>query len=276
MNDECYMNEKMNAYALSHIGNSRENHEDNYLLGGQYLSPEQVKTLTLTKKTHTEKMNTFGEFCVAVSDGMGGYECGEIASLLTVSYLSDHYNEFLEQVKNNKENIVDIVRNLNAYICNEARKKTETRNMGATLCGVFVFEDIAYGFNVGDSRLYRYDGYDLKQISVDNTEGQRLLDLGLLTKEEVASFPNKKAIYKYIGKEVELIPDIYELGSISKNELLLLCSDGLSDVIEMEEIQDMLSKKFISTQDKGILLVKMAAERKPDAGDNITVIILEY
>ncbi|MCJ0538610.1 PP2C family protein-serine/threonine phosphatase [Enterococcus cecorum] len=257
------------VYSFSHIGNSRENHEDNYLLGKRYLLPEQVKQMSQIRKLVTDQMELRDSFCVAVSDGMGGYECGEVASLLTVQYLSSHSISTVDDIK-------PCILELNNYVCAEAKKSADTRNMGATLCGVLSSEKQAFGFNVGDSRLYQYANGILKQVTVDNTEGQRLLDLGLLTEEEVKTFPKRKAIYKYIGKDVELVPDIYEINDIEKGTMLLLCSDGLSDVLDLEEIQDMLSKQFIKTEDKGKFLVEMAVERKPDAGDNITLIIIEY
>lgn len=257
------------GYVISHIGNSRENHEDNYLLGKQYLLPEQVKQMSQLRKLVTNQMELKDSFCVAVSDGMGGYECGEVASLLTVQYLSSHSMSAVDEIK-------PCILDLNNYVCLEARKSVETQNMGATLCGVLSVEHKTYCFNVGDSRLYQYTNGILKQVTVDNTEGQRLLDLGLLTEEEVKTFPKRKAIYKYIGKDVELVPDIYEINDIDRGTMLLLCSDGLSDVLDLEEIQDILSKQFIKTEDKGKFLVEMAVERKPDAGDNITLIIIEY
>lgn len=257
------------VYSFSHIGNSRENHEDNYLLGKQFLLPKQVKQMSQLRKLVTNQMQFSDSFCVAVSDGMGGYECGEVASLLTVQYLSSHSISTVDDINSC---IID----LNNYVCTEAKKNIDTRNMGATLCGVVSNGKQAFCFNVGDSRLYQYSNGNLKQVTIDNTEGQRLLDLGLLTEEEVKTFPKRKAIYKYIGKNVELVPDIYEINDIDNGTLLLLCSDGLSDVLDLEEIQDMLSKQFIKTEDKGKFLVEMAAERKPDAGDNITLIIIEY
>lgn len=257
------------VYSFSHIGNSRENHEDNYLLGKQYLLPEQVKQMSQLRKLVTSHLELNDSFCVAVSDGMGGYECGEVASLLTVQYLASHSISTVDDIKS-------CILDLNNYVCTEARKNVETQNMGATLCGVLSTGNQTYCFNVGDSRLYQYSNGILKQVTVDNTEGQRLLDLGLLTEKEVKTFPKRKAIYKYIGKDVELVPDIYEINDIEKGTMLLLCSDGLSDVLDLEEIQDILSKQFIKTEDKGKFLVEMAVERKPDAGDNITLIIIEY
>lgn len=263
------------VFVASHIGNSRENHEDNYLLGRQYMSPEQVKSMAEHRRLYSEIKEFSDDFCVAVSDGMGGYECGEVASLMTVKYLADHYEDLLDTVKSGGNKLSVFVTDLNNYVCREAEKKPDTRNMGATLCGVICTDGKVTGFNVGDSRLYQYSNGILKQISVDNTEGQRLLGLGLLSEEEVKTFPKKKAIYKYIGKDTELIPDLYDLGDITKNSMLLLCSDGLSDVLDMEEIQDMLSKQNIKTEDKGKFLVEMAVEKKPDAGDNITLILIE-
>jgi protein phosphatase len=102
-----------------------------------------------------------------------------------------------------------------------------------------------------------------------------LLALGLLNEKEVESFPKRKAIYKYIGKPVDLMPDIYEIEGMKAGEYILLCTDGLSDVVAEDEILDMMSKKFISTEDKGRFLVEMAVERKINTGDNVTLIIIE-
>ncbi len=264
------------VYSISHIGNSRENHEDNYLLGGQFMSPQQVKDLAITRSVFIQKETLSGDFCVAVSDGMGGYECGEVASYLTVKYLSENYERLTRcGYTDEKKEIISIVSDLNRTVCSEAKKQSETKNIGATLCGVVSSNSRLLCFNVGDSRMYRYSNGSLAQITIDNTEGQRLVGLGLLTEEEVKTFPKRKAIYKYIGKDCDLIPDIYSVDSIKDGDFILLCSDGLTDVVDPEEIQDMLSKKFIKTEDKGRFLVEMAVERKQGAGDNVTLIIIE-
>lgn len=111
------------VYAITHIGNSRENHEDNYLLGERYMLPKQVKSMSTQRKLENDAMSFSNEFCVAVSDGMGGYECGEVASLLTVQYLSSHYNELIVQAKKNKCKIESFVTKLNNYVCSEAKQK---------------------------------------------------------------------------------------------------------------------------------------------------------
>ena len=115
-------------YLFTHIGNSRENHEDNYLLGRQYMSPEQVKAMTEYRRLYSERKEFSDDFCVAVSDGMGGYECGEVASMLTVKYLADHYDELLGAVKSRKDQLSNFVTDLNNYVCQVAESKPDTRN----------------------------------------------------------------------------------------------------------------------------------------------------
>lgn len=265
-----------NLYVYSHIGNSRENQEDNYLIGrGKYLSPADRDKMSKERKCIVDSCIA-EQFCCCVSDGMGGHSSGEVASFLTATYIDENYDEIIKEYLKSEQYIKQFVKNLNESVLSKAKSDSILNDMGATLCGVISTGNQTYCFNVGDSRLYQYTNGILKQVTVDNTEGQRLLDLGLLTEEEVKTFPKRKAIYKYIGKDVELVPDIYEIKDIEKGTMLLLCSDGLSDVLDLEEIQDMLSKQFIKTEDKGKFLVEMAAERKPDAGDNITLIIIEY
>lgn len=266
----------MDIYAYSHVGNSRDNHEDNYLIGkGIYISPCLRDKIENEKKCNIQMMEDVKEdFCCFVSDGMGGYGFGEEASLETVKYLDENYEMFLEEANGNKDNIKKLVRDLNYSILKSKSENQIYRSMGATLCGIISSGDNLIGVNIGDSRLYKYTNNNLVQISVDNSEGQRLLNLGLLTVEEEKNFPNRKAIYKYIGKNIDLVPDIYDVGQIKKDEMLLICSDGLSDAMTTTEIESILKKENISTLDKGKFLVEIALENKQENGDNITLIII--
>ena len=264
------------VFCFSHIGNSRENQEDNYLLGRCFLSSEQIRDITEKRKLLMDSLEVDSDFCIAISDGMGGHEYGEIASLLTVEYLASHYDEMIQDVRENKDKIIEYVSGINEYVCDVGKKHYSAENLGATLCGIISIDETVYCFNVGDSRLYQYSNAQIKQITVDNTEGQRLIDYNLLTKEEVEKFPYKKSLYKYVGKDVKLVPDVYNIDNIEKGTLLLLCSDGLSDVLKSEEMQDILSKECISTEEKGKFMLELALERKPGMGDNITLMIVEY
>lgn len=262
-------------WTYSHIGNSRENQEDNYFIGrGKYLSPADRDRMPVERKCKLDSCVT-EQICCCVSDGMGGHSSGEAASFLTVKYIDENYDEIISEWFKSEQYIKDFVRNLNEYVCSKAENDSALVDMGATLCGVLIKNGDGLCFNVGDSRAYRINPEGIEQITVDNTEGQRLFDLGLLDEKELETFPKRKAIYKYIGKPIELVPDIYKIEGLKQGEFIAICSDGLSDVIEREEIFDMMSKKFISTEDKGKFLVEMAVERKCDCGDNITLILIE-
>lgn len=240
------------------------------------MSPKQVDAMADERRCHVIKQNLCADFCVAVSDGMGGYEGGELASLATVSYLSKHYDDILEDAKNGEKEIRQFIMDLNREICDFSKKKKEVRHMGATLCGVASCGGRIYCFNVGDSRLYRYGNHEIQQITTDHTEGERVFGLGLLSKEELKDFSRKKALYKYIGKEGKLKPDVYKLEAVCKETTLILCTDGLTDVVSMDEICDFMSKEHLLTEDKARFLVEMAVERNRGYGDNITLMIVEY
>ena len=147
--------------------------------------------------------------------------------------------------------------------------------MGATLCGVLCSNGVCYGINVGDSRLYSYKNGKFEQLSTDHTEGQRLLSLKLLTEEEYQRFPRKKNLYKYIGMNGEVVADVFKIESCEPGTVLVLCSDGLADVISNEEISEILSTNE-PIENKGHKLVEQAVARNVGHGDNITLILIEF
>lgn len=270
---KCIMN---NIYVYTHIGNSRTNQEDNYFIGkGKFLSPSNRDLMMLKRSCFMDKCQSDERICCFVSDGMGGHSSGEVASLFVVNYIDENFEQLFGQEESDVNLIKKFVKELNDALCCEA-KLNNNCDMGATLCGVISCGEKTLCVNAGDSRAYLVNDGKISQITVDNTEGQRLLDLRLLTKEELDDFPKRKAIYKYIGKEIELIPDIYEVQNISQGSFILLCSDGLSDVMTNDEILEIMEKKYITTEDKGKFLVEIAAEKNKDMGDNITLIIIEF
>lgn len=263
---------KIKAVAISDIGNSRDNNEDNLFL----LSDAQVEFIfnECSESNFVSSSYLPNSFCCAVSDGMGGHEFGEIASLKVVEYLSVHYDELIKSL-DNKELIQNYVTRINEQFCNFAMRNKNYRNMGATLCGLVTDGKKALCFNVGDSRAYTFCSGKLKQITVDHSEGQRLFDLQLLTAEELKTFPNRKAIYKYIGQKTTLIPDIFEIENYSSCSYILLCTDGLTDVLSDDEIESILGSTEIDVNRKSQILIDLALKRRLNAGDNITLILIE-
>ena len=260
--------------SFSHIGNKRENQEDNYILKkGKFLSPRERKRTEKSKKIFCYSVkNKNKDFLVAVSDGMGGHSSGEVASLLTVKYLSDNMQDIIQDADNGNLNAHFL--DLNKSVTDYAKKHSECRNMGATLCGFIRKGEKIIGFNLGDSRLYRFENKVLRQLSVDHTEGQRLLNLNILSEEELENFPRKKHLYKYIGANGELVADIFDIDGCVGKTTFLLCSDGLSDVLSDSEIESILNSSD-DIQCRGKALVEEALKRNEGYGDNITVLLVD-
>ncbi len=264
----------MNACLFSHVGNSRENQEDNAFFDRQsYITPEKIKALSSSRQMYCfdikDEWQT--DFLFAVSDGMGGHSCGEIASYYTVKYLDTYYDQFLRFEK--EELSREIIR-LNSSVWEKSRESTDCSGMGATLCGLLVRGETLLGFHVGDSRIYTFSGGKLTQLSKDHTEGQRLLDLKLLSAVEVANFPHRKSLYKYIGMKTPPTAEVLCFAKDAPGQVVLLCTDGLSDVLSHDTLERLLSEKE-SLKSKGTKIMNEALAGNPGRGDNITFILVE-
>lgn len=259
------------AIAISNVGNSRRNNEDNYFLptagNSAFCINKNAENVCNSNTALPER------FCCAVSDGMGGYEFGEVAAMKVVEYFADNYDELM-MCSERKELIVDYITKLNDRFCDLTVQNKELSNMGATLCGVVVNGSKAFCFNVGDSRAYTLSSGKLKQITVDHSEGQRLLDLHLLTADEIKTFPKRKAIYKYIGQKTRLISDAFEIENFDECSYILLCTDGLTDALSDKEIEAVLNSSDMDIKNKGQFLVELALERRLNRGDNITLVLI--
>lgn len=229
----------MKISAYSHIG-GRDNNEDSY-----YVDPK-------------------GDFAI-LADGMGGHAAGEKASELAVNILKDKLST---PVKNEKEllNILnDGVREANHQIFKSSADHLKYRGMGTTLSLIYLLEDQLYYINIGDSRIYGYkDG--LFQISKDDSFVNYLVDIGDISEEEARVHPKKNVLTKALGttKSVE-----FQIRSLDADlQFIVLCSDGLSDVVDFDIIAKVLES---SEGDYSKLLVQEALDR--NGQDNITVIV---
>ena len=267
----------MNKVVLcSHVGNSRSNQEDNaFLPDGQFLDPEKIARIEGQRQTLNIATHCGQKFLVAVSDGMGGHACGEVASAATVQFLSSHHDEIIHSVKAGESALIEQIANLNRAVSAMAKKDSTCRGMGATLCGMIANEYVLWGFNVGDSRLYQFQDGTLKQLSTDHTEGQRLLRMQLLTEEEIKRFPRRKVLHKYIGCDGALVADIFPITGAQRGTVFLLCTDGLSDVLSDAEIEQVL-RSGTGIREKAAMLVNEAVSRNMGHGDNITAILVEF
>ena len=263
----------MKIFGISHIGNSRTNQEDNFLIGDECLSLDAIRRFsTEFPSVGVECADGSDDTLLAVSDGMGGHSAGEIASYMAVDCLADRRKNCpLKDEADLQRAIAEVNRGVYAH----AQNNPNCRGMGATLCGFIRHAGRLLGFNVGDSRLYRFEEGSLLQLSRDHSEGQRLLDLKLLTPEELKTFPNRKAIYRFIGMKEDLIADVFEIAPCGPGTILLLCTDGLADVLSNYEIREILQSDN-PLREKGEKMLNVALERNIGHGDNITIIVAEF
>lgn len=210
---------------ISGVGRIREENQDNFYLNGTYNdSVQSTKDMILDVAEMSE-----GFF--AVADGMGGEEHGELAALIAVSSL-----DRLDRSRGT-EGIVEYLEERNRDICAMIQRNGGARS-GSTFVGVNLHNGRAELANIGDSRAYLYRSGELAQISVDHTTVRAMVDIGVLTKEAAARHPGRHQLTQHLGifpEEMLIEPYTAEL-SVSPGDRLLLCSDGLYDMIGDPEI----------------------------------------
>lgn len=206
-------------------------------------------------------------FMAAVSDGVSGENYGEIASKKCL--------EFLSQIKFNSDiNLKKEILNVHHNLYDYGIQDNKTKNMQATLCAIAIDEnDNLYTINVGDSRMYRYRRGNIKQISRDQSLVQLLYEEGTITADEKKNHVHRNIIFPVMGNiSSEPKPDIKNLNEIMKyGDLILICSDGLSDYVSCTEMEDILDLP-VRLPKRLEKLVKLAIDN--GSQDNITIVAL--
>lgn len=228
---------------ISHIG-QRPNHEDNFSIDGSYLTADIQKQMSDNRCYFVSNVSFSNIHLYAVSDGMGGHNAGEVASRICVEKLSLAYNE-LQHSHSLKEAVTylqTVIVEINETVCNMSHKQPELKGMGATLVLLLAYKDEYALLNIGDSRAYHFSDTTITQITKDHTEGQRMLDLGLLTRKELSGFPARKNLNRYIGYvQNGYVLQADEYYPVLENGIVLLCSDGISDFLSNAQISEILS-----------------------------------
>ncbi len=258
---------------FSHIG-KRLNHEDNFLIGSVYLtaaSQEQMsdKRCYFFSNTISSKVSLF-----AVSDGMGGHNAGEVASRICVEKLALEHEKLqcFSSVHDVVDHLQTVIMEINEAVCKLSRENKNLKGMGATLV-IFVACRNEYAvLNIGDSRAYHAINGELIQITKDNTEGQRMLDLGLLTRKELSGFPARKNLNRYIGfSQHGYVLQADEYYPTLDGGVMILCSDGISDFVSNERITEILnSETNLEFAGKQLIDEAIVAQN----ADNATVMLI--
>ena len=208
-----------------------------------------------------------------VADGMGGYNGGEIASKLATETAYNYILSNFEKSKGDKESLLSLVKSSSKYanmiVYEKSRENKELKNMGTTLDICLIYENKAFISHIGDSRIYRIRKEFMRKLTKDHSYVQQLLDEGKITKEESINHPKKNMLVKALGCTEYIEPDVTIKGFI-KGDIILMCSDGLTNMVSEDEIFKILKENTIDPSKE---LIKRANEL--GGLDNITAIIIK-
>lgn len=210
---------------------------------------------------------------LALCDGMGGAKAGSVASEIALTSFTTQVIENLSD-KKNKNNITDMASSAASMANDRVNERSSTdkscEGMGTTLVAAIIKGKECCVVNVGDSRAYLISGGELSQITRDHSFVEEMIGKGKITREQARNHPKKNIITRALGAEKTVVSDTFSL-ELKRNDLLLLCSDGLSNTLNDTEILDIVKSKN-NLDDIGKELLDMALSR--GAPDNVTVGLL--
>ncbi|TXF09950.1 Stp1/IreP family PP2C-type Ser/Thr phosphatase [Pelomicrobium methylotrophicum] len=235
-------------------------------------------------RTHNEdSVGTLPEQGIAIlADGMGGYNAGEVASGIAVSLISAELSQALAQrdpAAIDPESgrplaeimLRDEIRRANASVYQAAQSQPQYAGMGTTLVVTLFFDNrVAIG-HIGDSRTYRLRGEQLTQITKDHSLLQEQIDSGMISREEARRSCHKNLVTRALGIDPEVEPEIH-VHDVQSEDIYLLCSDGLNDMVEDEEIRLTLLALRSNLPLAAHQLVQMANDN--GGRDNVSVILI--
>jgi PPM family protein phosphatase len=254
--------------ANTHPGMKGKNNEDRYAVSTHRLG----------------KRNNIPSVLAVVCDGIGGHRAGEVAAEIAVETISRAVAK--ADAQQPLEILNQAIQEASASIHTEAEANPERQGMGATCVCTWIIGDRLYTASVGDSRLYLVRGDTIQQLTTDHTWIQEAIEFGALTPEQARNHPNAHVIRRYLGSKspvevdfrIRLQPEETNEQALTNQgmhllpgDILVLCSDGLTDLVEKDEIYATLKEK--GRENALQVLTDLANQR--GGHDNITMVALE-
>lgn len=251
-----------------------------------------IDALQIVSLTDPGKIRGHNEDCVesrpgigvvVLADGMGGYNAGEVASGMATSLIASGLTNVWDRgaLKSldreqasalSQQLLQQQVMHANTAIFEAAQKDPQCAGMGTTLVACIFYDNFLTVGHIGDSRLYRMRNDMLEQITRDHSLLQEQIDSGLISKEDARQSHNKNLVTRALGIDPEVEAEIHSY-EVLEGDIYLLCSDGLNDMIEDEEIQMTL----IALRSNLGLMAQQLVQAANDAGgrDNISVMLIK-
>ena len=258
----------LNVEAHTHPGMTGKNNEDRYGVAS-FVTNAQERTPVV--------------FAV-LADGIGGHRGGEVAAELAVNHIMQSLSK--SDGKYSRHIIEDAVNEASEAIAAHSASNEDLKGMGSTCATAWVINDRLYTAYVGDSRIYLMRGARIQQLTVDHTWVQEAIEKGIITPEMARSHPNVHVIRRYLGSPVPPDPDFRMMlfdgeGAhhpennqgvhLQANDVVLLCSDGLTDLVWNDEILETVRTRP-NLREAARALVDLANQR--GGHDNITVVLI--
>ena len=253
-----------NVCAVTHAGRVRKENEDNYSLNGKLTSNGDLKKGSAFVQKMAEP------FHLAVCDGMGGESYGEIASGIAVQTMSKRATDIYNSGEDFSFAISNAIDDANNQIC--AQINSRGKRMGTTLAAVYAVKGRAICVSIGDTRIYHFSNGILEQMSFDHTHGQQIVDAMQVSQDDMGAIPDAKKLTQHLGtfpEESMLKPNVSVIDDVENGDIILLCSDGLTDMLTDDEISAIVSSGD-SAQDVTGKLIRKALEK--GGKDNVTVL----
>ncbi|MFI0545311.1 MAG: Stp1/IreP family PP2C-type Ser/Thr phosphatase [Brachymonas sp.] len=244
---------KYEFVALTDVGRMRQNNED---------------SVAYTVETGV----------AVLADGMGGYNAGEVASGMSTAFLNSELSRWVQQA-GKKTHLSDIKRaisicvgNANLSVFNAASNNASYQGMGTTLVVGMLQQNHFIIGHIGDSRAYLLRAEVLQQITKDHSMLQEQIDAGLITPEQAPFAANKNLVTRAVGVGPFVDVEIHE-HPIEVGDVFMFCSDGLSDMVSQDSMQEVLRNHNISLQSRAQNLIDAA--NAAGGRDNISVLMVQ-
>ena len=238
----------LKAWGMKDIGKCREINQD-YI----FVSEEPIGNLP----------NLF-----LVADGMGGHKAGDLASEYTVAKVQEAVSKSMQTIP--YQILKGAFQYANQKLLEKARESTSYTGMGTTLVAATVNKGMVYVVNVGDSRLYKI-GDRIEQITEDHSLVEEMVRMGEISEEQARNHPDKNIITKAMGVSDTVEPDYFDT-DLQKGECLLMCSDGLTNMVSDRQIKEIVE---LRTDLESCAKELIRAANQNGGRDNIAVVLIE-
>lgn len=258
----------LNAFAQSHAGMTGKNNEDRYDITSFQLSENELIPVLFA----------------VVADGIGGHRAGEVAAELAVNHISQAVAE--SDVQRPKKILERAIHEASDAIAEHAASTPDQKGMGATCACILIIGDKLYTATVGDSRIYLLREGRIQQLTTDHTWVQEAIEKNILTPEQARSHPNVHVIRRYLGSpdppevdfrlrtydsEADALAEGNQGMQIRSGDTILICSDGLTDLVWNDEIAEIIRSKS-NLKAAAQELIDTANQR--GGHDNTTVVLI--